>query len=147
MAPYEALYGRKCRTSLCWDKVGERKLEDVELIKATSKKVKIIWERLKAAQDRRKSYADTRKRVLEYEVGDMVFLKVVSWKGVIRFQKRGKLITRYIRPFRILKDWTSSLSFGITTRLGTHPWCFSCFYVKKVYIGSISCLENPTSRA
>ena len=52
MAPYEALYGRKCQTPLCWDEVDERNLEDVELIEATSEKIKIIQERLKTAQDR-----------------------------------------------------------------------------------------------
>ena len=76
MAPYETFYGRKCQTPLCWDEIGERKLEDVEKIEATSEKVKIIRERLKVKQDRQKSYADTRKRDLEFEVGDMVFLKV-----------------------------------------------------------------------
>ena len=83
MAPYEVLYGRKCRTPLCWDEVGEKKLENVELIKDTSEKIKIIRDKLKVAQNRQKSYADTRRRVLEFEVGDMVFLKVISWKGVI----------------------------------------------------------------
>ena len=80
MAPYEALYGRKYRTPLCWDEIGERKLDDVELIETTSKKIKIIRERLKVAQDRQKSYADTRRRALEFEVGDMVFLKFALWK-------------------------------------------------------------------
>ena len=76
MAPYEALYGRKCRTPLCWDEVGERKLNDVELIETTSKNIKIIRKILKIAQDRQKSYAKTRKRELEFEMGDIVFLKV-----------------------------------------------------------------------
>ena len=87
MGPYEALYGRKCQTPLCWDKVSERKLENVELIEVTFEKIKIIKDRLKVAQDTRKSYADNQKRVLEFEIGDMVFLKVVPWKGVLRFQK------------------------------------------------------------
>ena len=64
MTPYKALYGRKCRTLLCCDEVGERKLNDVELIKTTSKKIKIIQERLKVAQDRQKSYANTQRREL-----------------------------------------------------------------------------------
>ena len=76
MAPNEALYERKCKTPICWDEVSERKLNDVELIEATTKKIRIIRERLKTAQDRQKSYADNRKRKLEFEVGDMVFLKV-----------------------------------------------------------------------
>ena len=87
MAPYKAFYGRKCRTPLCWDKVSERKLKDVELIEATLEKVKIIRERLKATQDQQKSYVDTRRRDLEFEVGDMIFIKVAHWKEVIRFQK------------------------------------------------------------
>ena len=80
MASYEALYGRKCKTPICWDEVGEQKLNDVELIEVTSEKIQIIRDRLKIAQDRQKSYADTRRRELEFEVGDMVFLKVTPWK-------------------------------------------------------------------
>ena len=88
MAPYEALYEKKCRTPICWDEVDERKLDDVKLIEVTSEKIQIIRERLKTAQDRQKSYVDTWRKELEFEVGDMVFLKVAPWKGVIRFQKK-----------------------------------------------------------
>ena len=80
MDPYAALYGRKCRTPLCWDEVGERKLNDVELIETTLKKIKIIRDRLKTAQHRQKSYANTQRRELEFEMGDMMFLKVAHWK-------------------------------------------------------------------
>ena len=83
MAPYEVLYKRKCRTPICWDEVGEQKLNDVELIKVTSKKIWIIRERLKTTQDRQKSYVDTRRRELEFEVGDMLFLKIAPSKEVI----------------------------------------------------------------
>ena len=76
MAPYKALYGRKYRTPIYWDQVGERKLNDVELIEVTSKKICIIRERLKTAQDQQKSCVDTRRRELEFEVGDMLFFKV-----------------------------------------------------------------------
>ena len=76
MTLYEVLYGRKCRTPVCWDKVAERKMDDIELIETTSKKIKIIRERLKAAQDQQKSYVDIRKRSLEFKVGDKVFLKI-----------------------------------------------------------------------
>ena len=85
MAPYEALYERKCKTLICWDEVGERNLNDIELIEVTLVKIRIIQDRLKVSQDRKKSYADTRKRELEFEVRDMVFLKIAPWKGVIRF--------------------------------------------------------------
>ena len=76
MAPYEALYGRKCRTPVCWDEVGERKLFGPELVQNTSEKVQLIRERLKAAQYRQKSYADKRRRELEFEVGDKVFIRI-----------------------------------------------------------------------
>ena len=76
MAPNKALYGRKCRTPIYWDEVGERKLSNEELIKISTEKIHVVREKLKVAQDRQKSYADTRRKDLEFEVGDMVFLKV-----------------------------------------------------------------------
>ncbi|OMP01489.1 Retrotransposon gag protein [Corchorus capsularis] len=103
MAPYEALYGRKCRTPMCWNEVGERKLFNVELIDDMVENVKMIRDRLKVVQDRQKSYADHRRRDLEFEVGDAVFLKVSPWKGVILFRKGGKLAPRYIGPFEIVE--------------------------------------------
>ena len=83
--------------------MGEHRLvvsEDVEL---TKKQVQIIRERLKTAQDRQKSYADNRRKDLQFEVGDWVFLKLSPWKGVVRFGKRGKLSPRYIGPYEIIK--------------------------------------------
>ena len=76
MAPYEALYGRKCRTPVCWDKVGERKLVGLEIVQVTCDKIKVIRDRLKIVQDRQKRFADNRRRDLEFEVGDMVFLRI-----------------------------------------------------------------------
>lgn len=101
MTPYEFLYGRRCRTPLCWDEVGERKLSKPELIQDTSDKLEVVRKRLKAAQDRQKSYADKRRRDLEFAVGDWVFLRVSPWKGVLRFKKKGKLSPRYIGPYEI----------------------------------------------
>ena len=103
MAPYEALYGRKCQTLVCWDEVGERKLVGPEIVQGTCDKIKVIRDRLKIAQDRQKSYANNRRRDLEFEVGDMVFLRISPWKGVLRFGKRGKLSPRYIGPYRIVE--------------------------------------------
>ena len=103
MAPYEALYGWKCRTPVCWDEVGERKLVGPEIVQMTCDKVKVIREGLKIAQDRQKSYVNNRRRDLEFEVGDMVFLRISPWKGVLRFGKRGKLSPRYIGPYRIVE--------------------------------------------
>lgn len=103
MAPFEALYGRKCRSPICWDEVGERKLLGPELIQITVDKIKLIRGRLQTAQSRQKSYADRRRRELEFEKGDFVFLKVSPWKGVFRFGKTGKLSPRFIGPFEILE--------------------------------------------
>ncbi|PRQ43373.1 putative nucleotidyltransferase, Ribonuclease H [Rosa chinensis] len=103
MAPYEALYGKQCRTPLCWDEVGERQLIGPEIIEITTDKVKVIRERLKMAQSRQKSYTDKNRKHLEFQVGDWVFLKLSPWKGVVRFGKRGKLSPRYIGPYEIVE--------------------------------------------
>ena len=103
MAPYEALYGRKCRSPVYWDEEGMRTLEGPELVQDTVDKVKIVKSKLKASQDRQKSYADQHRRDMEYEVGDKVFLQVSPWKGIIRFGKKGKLSPRYIGPYEILE--------------------------------------------
>ena len=103
MAPYEALYGRPCRSPICWTEVGESSITGPDLIRDTSEKVGMIWKRLLTAQRCKKSYVDIRQRPLEFEVGDHVFLKVMPKRGVIRFDKRGKLSPRYIGPFEVLE--------------------------------------------
>ena len=102
MAPYEMLYGRKCRTPVCWGEVGQRELAPKDVVAITNEKIDQVRARLKAAQDRQKSYADKRRRPIEFQEGDRVFLKVSPWKGIIRFRKRGKLGPRYIGPFRVV---------------------------------------------
>ena len=99
MAPYEALYGRPCRSPLCWTEVGESSITGPDLIRDTFEKVSLIRQRLLMAQSRQKSYADVRRRPLEFEAGDHVFLKVMPKRGVVRFDKRGKLSPRFIGPF------------------------------------------------
>ncbi|GJY94397.1 putative reverse transcriptase domain-containing protein [Tanacetum coccineum] len=84
-APYEALYGRKCRSPICWAEVGEAQLTGPELIQETTEKIVLIKQRMQAAQDRQKSYADRKRKPMEFEVGDRVMLKVSPWKGVVRF--------------------------------------------------------------
>ncbi|GJY00886.1 putative reverse transcriptase domain-containing protein [Tanacetum coccineum] len=101
-APYEALYGRKCRSPVCWAEVGEAQLTGPELIQETTEKIVLIKQRIQAAQDRQKSYADLKRKPMEFKVGDRVMLKVSPWKGVVRFGKRGKLNPRYVRPFKVL---------------------------------------------
>nr|GEU80211.1 putative reverse transcriptase domain-containing protein [Tanacetum cinerariifolium] len=102
-APFEALYGQKCRSPVGWNEVGDSQLTGPELIRETNEKIAQIKNRLLTARSRQKSYADVRRRPLEFNVGDKVVLKVSPWKGVIRFGKRRKLSPRFIRPFRILE--------------------------------------------
>ncbi|GKA65155.1 hypothetical protein Tco_0764862, partial [Tanacetum coccineum] len=87
-APFEALYGRKCRSPVLWAKIKESSLIGHELVQETTDKVVLIKEMLKAARDHQKSYADNRCKPLEFEIGDRVMLKVSPWKGVIRFGKK-----------------------------------------------------------
>ena len=91
MPPYEALYGRKCRSPLHWDEIGEKAVVGPDLVLQSVEGVQKIRQRMKAAQDRYKSYADKRRKPLEFEAGDHVFLKVSSTKSVVRFGVRGKL--------------------------------------------------------
>ncbi|GKB72487.1 hypothetical protein Tco_0933899 [Tanacetum coccineum] len=101
-APFEALYGRKCRSPVCWAEVGDALLTGPELIHETTEKIVQIKQRIQAARERQKSNADVRHKPLEFQVGDRVMLKVSPWKGVICFGKRGKLNPRYISPFKVL---------------------------------------------
>ncbi|GJV50715.1 putative reverse transcriptase domain-containing protein [Tanacetum coccineum] len=102
-APFKALYRRKCRSPILWAEIRESRLIGSELVQETTDKVVLIKEKLKAARDRQKSYADNRRKPLEFKVGDQVLLKVSPWKGVIRFGKKGKLAPRYVGPFEILE--------------------------------------------
>nr|GEY39653.1 putative reverse transcriptase domain, ribonuclease H-like domain, aspartic peptidase domain protein [Tanacetum cinerariifolium] len=99
---FEAPYSRKCRSPICWAEVGDAQLTSPESVHETSENIIQIKKRIQAARDRQKSYADRRRKPLEFEVRDKVMLKVSPWKGVIRFNKRGKLNPRYIGPFKIL---------------------------------------------
>ncbi|KAK8503669.1 hypothetical protein V6N12_024841 [Hibiscus sabdariffa] len=101
MAPYEALYGRKCRTPICWTELYDKETLGPDLIRQTEETVRLIRNRLKEAFDRQKSYADRRRKDIEFEVGDQVFLKVSPWKKVLRFGRKGKLRPRFIGPYRI----------------------------------------------
>ncbi|GJX23672.1 putative reverse transcriptase domain-containing protein [Tanacetum coccineum] len=91
-----------CRSPICWAEVGDSQLTGPKIIHETTEKIVQIKSRIQAARDRQKSYADVRRKPLEFQVGDKVMLKVSPWKGVIRFGKRGKLNPRYIRPFKII---------------------------------------------
>ncbi|GJW26728.1 putative reverse transcriptase domain-containing protein, partial [Tanacetum coccineum] len=101
-APYEALYGQKCRSPVCWAEVGEAQLTGPELIQETTEKIILIKQRMQADQDRQMSYVDRKRKPMEFEVEDSVMLKFSPWKRVVRFSKRGKLNSRYVGPFRVL---------------------------------------------
>ena len=103
MAPFEALYGRKCRSPICWNEIGDAQITGPVLIQDTSDKITQIRDNLRVARSRQKSYADNRRKPLEFQIGDLVLLKVSPWKGVVRFGKKGKLAPRYVGPFKIIE--------------------------------------------
>ena len=102
MAPFEALYGRRCRTPVCWEEVGIRSIYRSTIVGETSDKIKLIQEHLKVARSRQKSYADARRRDLQFKECDKVFLKVSPIRGTLRLGQKGKLARRYIGPYEIL---------------------------------------------
>jgi transposase InsO family protein len=102
-SPFEALYGRKCRTPLYWDQIGERQVFGSDIVEEAEQLVQQVRENLRVAQTRQKSYADVRRRDLTFAVGDHVYLKVSPMRGIRRFNVRGKLAPRYIGPFKVLE--------------------------------------------
>ena len=103
MAPYEALYGRKCRTPMCRTELSEKKVIGPDLIQETEEKVKMIRERLEVATDRQKSYADLKRKDIQYEIDEKVFLKVSPWKKVMRFGRKGKFSLRFIGSYEVIE--------------------------------------------
>ncbi|GJS51233.1 putative reverse transcriptase domain-containing protein [Tanacetum coccineum] len=103
VAPFEALYRRKCRSPVCWAEVGDAQLIGPAIIHETTEKIVQIKNRIQAPRDRQKSYANIRRKPMVFQVGDKVMLKVSPWKGVVRFGKRGKLNPRYVSPFKVIE--------------------------------------------
>nr|GEZ92288.1 putative reverse transcriptase domain-containing protein [Tanacetum cinerariifolium] len=118
-APFEALYGHKCRSPVCWAEVRDAQLTSPEIVHETTKKIIQIKKRIQAARDRQKSYTDRRRKPFEFQVGDKDMLKVSSWKGIIRFGKRRKLNPHYIRPFKVFAK------VGIVAYVSNLKECFS----------------------
>ncbi|GJS73413.1 putative reverse transcriptase domain-containing protein [Tanacetum coccineum] len=137
-APFEALYGRKCQSPICWDEIGDSQLTGPEIIHETTEKIVQIKSRIQAARDHQKSYTEVRQNPIEFQVRDKVMLKVSSWKGVIRFNKRGKLNSRYIGPFKIItKVRTNSYRLELPKQLSRVQSTFHVFNLKK-------CLSEET---
>jgi len=103
MAPFEALYCQKYRTPLNWIEPSERRYFGIDFVTKAEEKVRIIQQHMKVAQSRQKSYADKRRRLLNFEVGDYVYLKVSPMKGVQRFGVRRKLMPRYVGSYHIIE--------------------------------------------
>jgi len=101
MAPFEALYGRRCRTSLCWFESGENVVLGPRIVQQTTEKVKMIQEKMKASQSRQKSYHDKRRKDLEFQEGDHVFLRVTPMTSVGRALKSKKLTLKFVGPYQI----------------------------------------------
>nr|AAX92822.1 retrotransposon protein, putative, Ty3-gypsy sub-class [Oryza sativa Japonica Group] len=141
MAPYEALYGRKCRTPLLWDQVGESQVFGTDILREAEAKVRTIRDNLKVAQSRQKSYADNRRRNLEFAVDDFVYLRVTPLRGVHRFQTKGKLAPRYVGPFRIIaRRGEVAYQLELPASLGNVHDVFHVSQLKK-------CLRVPSEQA
>nr|GEW05502.1 putative reverse transcriptase domain-containing protein [Tanacetum cinerariifolium] len=102
-ASFEALYGRNCHSPIMWAEVREGQLIGPELVQETTEKISQVKDRHKVMRDRQKSYADKRRKPLDFSVGDYVLLKVSPWKCVVRFGKKGKLAPRLVGPFVIIE--------------------------------------------
>ncbi|GKC77814.1 putative reverse transcriptase domain-containing protein [Tanacetum coccineum] len=103
VAPFEALYGRKYRSPVCWVEVGDAQLTGPAIIHETTEKIIQIKSRIQSARDRQKIYANIRRKLMVFQVGGRIMLKVLPWKGVVHFGKQGKLNPRYVSPFKVIE--------------------------------------------
>ena len=115
MTSYEALYGRTYRLPLCWIELGESRLVGPEIVQETIEKIQLIKEKLKTAQDRQKNYADQRRRPLEFEEEDWVFVKVSSQRGIFRFGKKGKLVLDLWDQFKLIRELPSGIQVNLAS--------------------------------
>ena len=104
MTPFEALYGRKYRSLICWTKVGDGRLLGPQIVQETTEKIVLIQQQIRTIQSHQKSYANKSRIYLEFLQGDHVFLKVSPIRGIIHFGMKGKLNSHYIGPFDILEN-------------------------------------------
>jgi hypothetical protein len=138
MAPFDALYGRICRTPLSGSETGERKIFEPDLVMEAEDKVKVIQANLKIAQSRQKSYVDKRRKPLQFQVGEFVYLRVSPTKGVQHFGIKGKLAPRYVGPFEILNVYGPvAYKIGLPSQLAAIHNVFHVSQLKK-------CVKVPT---
>ena len=112
VAPYEMLYGRKCRSPIHWDEAGERRYLGPEMVQRTNEALEKIRARMLASQSRQRNYSDQKRRSVEFQVGDHVFLRVSPLRGVKWFGVRGKLSPRFFGPFKIL-EWIGEVAYRL----------------------------------
>jgi hypothetical protein len=130
MAPFEALYGRRCRAPLNWSQAGERTLFGPKLVQEAEEKVSVIRENLRAAQMRQKSYHDKAKAPREFEVGNYIYLKLSPTKGVQRFGVKGKIAPRYIGPYEVTEKF-GMVAYRLPDRLSAVHDVFHVSQLKK----------------
>jgi hypothetical protein len=139
MAPFEALYGRRCRTPLNWSEPGERYFFRPDMVKEVEEKVQKIIHNMKKAQTRQKSYADQRRQPLCFLVGDYVYLKVSPMKGVSRFGVKGKACTQIHWSISYSsKIWASGVSTSASRNIVCCTKCVPCIAIEEVSSGSRS---------
>ncbi|WVZ84452.1 hypothetical protein U9M48_031482 [Paspalum notatum var. saurae] len=140
-SPFEALYGKRCRTPLFWNQTGEKLVFGPDIIQDAEQQLRIVQENLRVAQSRQRSYADVRRRDLSFKVDDHVYLKVSPMRGIRRFNIKGKLAPRYIGPFKILEK-----KGGVAYRLELPPslsGVHDVFHVSQLK----KCLRVPEEQA
>jgi hypothetical protein len=133
MAPFEALYGRRCRTPLSWSETGKRKIFGPDLVIEAEDKVKIIQANLKTAQSRQKSYVDQRRKPLQFQVGDCLSPSI-SYQRCSSFRHKKEVSTPICRTLRSPQNlWPNGLHNSPSMSIGCHSRCFPYFSTYEVY--------------
>ena len=139
MAPFEALYGRRCKSPVGWFEVGESSLFGPKIIYDALDKVQVIKDRLKITYSQKKSYANNWKREVEFEEGDKMYLKISPMKGEMRFGKKGNVSPRYMGPYKVLQRVKKvAYELRLTSELAL---VLPVFHVSML----IKCIGNPVS--